>query len=48
VLGVCSVALLSYYYLEDLVDYSSVLNTLDLISCKVRDSKLNISFSIGL
>jgi hypothetical protein len=45
---VCSVALLLYCCLGDLVDYSSVLNTLDLTSCKVRDSKLNISFSIGL
>jgi hypothetical protein len=34
--------------LGDLVDYSSASNALDLISCKVRDSKLNISFSIGL
>jgi hypothetical protein len=40
--------LLLYRRLGDLVDYSSALNALDLISYKVRDSKLNISFSIGL
>jgi hypothetical protein len=48
VLGVCSVVLLLYYYFRDLVDCFSVLNTLDLISYKVIDSKQNISFSTGL
>jgi hypothetical protein len=39
--------LLLYYCFRDLIDCFSILNTLDLISYKVRDSKLNISFSIG-
>jgi hypothetical protein len=41
-----SIALLLYYSLRDLIDFLSKLYTLNLLSLKILDSKLYVSFSI--
>jgi hypothetical protein len=41
-----SVALLLYCSLRDLIDFLSKLYTLNLLSLKIYDSKLYVSFSI--